>query len=151
MPPTTSPTTKKSFQSRSMSCPSVVPPAGAPNVEQPGSRSAASAVRRTEARPAGARRLIRATLPRRRWFRGPEGSAAGLRRGARLGVGAEDHRRPGRLVEVEVLAQVAEDLEVLPDARPRVGPAVGLRVQPLAVQEPVLDELQVRVVRQRLM
>src|SRR4051794_37191250 len=49
------------------------------------------------------------------------------------------------LMEVEVTGEVAEDLSVLPDVRPAVGAAVGLRVEPLAVDEVVLDELEVRV------
>ena len=53
-------------------------------------------------------------------------------------------------MEVEVREQVAEDLRVLADVGPRVGTAVGARVQPGAAQEVVLDELEIRVEAQRL-
>ena len=55
-----------------------------------------------------------------------------------------------RLVEVEVLREVAEDRHVLPHVRARIGPAVGARVEALAVEEEVLDELEVRVEAERL-
>src|SRR3954452_22863332 len=57
----------------------------------------------------------------------------------------EEHRRPRGLGEVEIVVEVAEDREVLAHRRPRVGTAVGLRVEALATEEPVLDELQVGV------
>ena len=60
-------------------------------------------------------------------------------------VRIEDQRLPRRLVEVELLREVAEDRHVLPDVRARIGPAVGARVEALAVEEEVLDELEVRV------
>jgi hypothetical protein len=65
-------------------------------------------------------------------------------------VGREDDRRSGFLGEVEVRGQVAEDGGVLADVGPRVGAAVGLGVQPRAVQEVVLDELVEGVEGQRL-
>src|SRR6478752_2906911 len=52
----------------------------------------------------------------------------------------EQHRWPRRPGEVEVVDQVAERAQVLAHVGPRVRPAVVERVEPLAVQEPVLDE-----------
>src|SRR6185312_5860212 len=60
--------------------------------------------------------------------------------------------RPARLLfEVEVLRKVAENLGALADVRPPIGPSVGARVDAGSVQEVVLDELEVRVLAQRLM
>src|SRR3954454_2384089 len=66
------------------------------------------------------------------------------------GAGVQDQRTPRRLAEVELAPEVAELLGVLPDVGARVGAAIGGRVQPLAAEEVVLDELQVRVEAQRL-
>jgi len=65
-------------------------------------------------------------------------------------VDGEHYRGAGRLVEVEVVGQVAEDLRLFTDIRPRVGPSVARRVETLAVEEVVFDELVVRVEAQRL-
>ena len=54
----------------------------------------------------------------------------------------EDQWRDRLLVEVELLAQVAEDLHVLADGRPRIRSPVGLGVETPAVQEAVLDQLK---------
>src|SRR5512134_532821 len=66
-------------------------------------------------------------------------------RGSGLGRRVEDHRRQWILLEVELLAQVAEDPHVLADRGPRVRPTHRSWVEPGAAQEQVLDELQVRV------
>jgi hypothetical protein len=50
-------------------------------------------------------------------------------------VGKEQHRGSGRLVEVEVREQVAEDLDVLADVGARVGTPVGRGVEPGPAQE----------------
>src|SRR6516164_8182009 len=65
-------------------------------------------------------------------------------------MGGEQHRGPGRLAEVEVREQVAEDRGVLADVAARVGTPVGRGVQPGPAQEIVLDELVVRVEGQGL-
>ena len=62
----------------------------------------------------------------------------------------QDQRRPRLLVEVEVGDEVAEDGRVLADVGARVGAAVGRRVEALAAEEVVLDELDVGVEAQRL-
>src|SRR5260370_16097479 len=93
----------------------------------------------------------------------PEGRR--LARRYRREHGLPDRRRPGYvrhagvqqvpsarlLLEIEVLAQVAQDLGPLAHVRAGIGTAIGSRVQALAGQEVVLDELQVRVEAQRLM
>src|SRR5437016_2138408 len=53
----------------------------------------------------------------------------------------EEKRRPRLLREIERLHQVADLRERLPNVRPGVRPVVGRRVQPLALQEDLLDEL----------
>src|SRR5690242_10330351 len=58
-------------------------------------------------------------------------------------VERQQDRRPWLLIEVEVADEIPEDGLVLPHARPRVGPTVGLRVEPGAAKEVVLDELGV--------
>jgi len=60
-------------------------------------------------------------------------------------VYGQEERWAGFLAEVEVGDQVAQDRRVLADVRARVGPAVGGRVEALATQEVVLDELGVGV------
>ncbi len=62
----------------------------------------------------------------------------------------QDHRLPRRPGEVELLRQVAEDRLVLPHVGSGIGSAVGRGVEALAVEEAVLDELEVRVEAQRL-
>ena len=62
----------------------------------------------------------------------------------------QDLRRPGLLVEVEVGEQVAEQRVRLAHVGPRVGASVGRGVEPLAAEEVVLDELDVRVVAEDL-
>src|SRR3712207_9274986 len=59
----------------------------------------------------------------------------------------EDERRKRILGEVELPAEVAEDLDLLSHDRPRVRTAHGLRIEPRAVEEAVLDELEVGVER----
>src|SRR5215831_6047997 len=71
-------------------------------------------------------------------------------RGNRRRVGGQQHRRAGRLAEVEVLLQLAEQRLVLADVGPAVGTAVGPGVEPGAAEEVILDELQVRVAAERL-
>ena len=56
----------------------------------------------------------------------------------------------GLLREVEVLAEVAEDLHLLADRRAGIGATVGRRVESLPAEEHVLDELEVRVEAERL-
>src|SRR5579884_2675105 len=60
-------------------------------------------------------------------------------------IGRQDHRRERLLPEVEVAYEVAEQPLVLADVGARVGTAVRPRIQTLAAEEVVLDELQVRV------
>src|SRR5919201_3325190 len=62
----------------------------------------------------------------------------------------EDERRPRLLREVEVADEVPELRRALPHVGARVGAAVRARVEPLTLQEVVLDELHVCVERQRL-
>ena len=52
--------------------------------------------------------------------------------------------------EVELVAEVAEDPDLLAHGRARVGTAHRPGIEPRAVQEQVLDELQVRVEGQHL-
>src|SRR3954447_10378266 len=54
------------------------------------------------------------------------------------------------LREVELAEKVAEGLHVLADDGAGIGAAVGLRVDALPAEEVVLDELEVRVERERL-
>ena len=75
--------------------------------------------------------------------RGPNVSA--VRR-----VEREDQRRAGFLVEVEVSARLPRIFDVLADVGARVGAAVGRGFESPAVQEVVLDELQVGVEAERL-
>src|SRR6266550_34288 len=73
------------------------------------------------------------------------------RRGwSRLRVRGQQDCGPGRLAEVEVRGQVAEDARVLADVGSRVGTAVRRGIQPGPAEEVVLDELVVRVEGQRL-
>src|SRR5207245_6963387 len=81
--------------------------------------------------------------PRRKWAWDPAEKVARLAKLA--GRGRQDHRRPGRLAEVEVTGQASQDGDVFAHGRPRIGAAVGQRVQPLATQEDVLDELDISV------
>src|SRR5579884_3660351 len=77
-------------------------------------------------------------------------SAASWRDQIGLRVGGQDHRWSRRLGEVEVLSQVAEHWRGLAHVWTRVRTTVGPRIEPLAVEEVVLDEPQVGVVAQRL-
>src|SRR5207253_2955019 len=54
------------------------------------------------------------------------------------------------LSEVEFCREVAEDLDVLAHGDARIGSPVGGRVEALAAEEVVLDELHIRVEAQRL-
>src|SRR5438067_5642784 len=65
-------------------------------------------------------------------------------------VRRQDHWRAWPLMEVEISYQVPEDLHVLPHVWPRVGSAVGARIDPPAAQEVVLDERVVGVEGQHL-
>src|SRR5437899_12138343 len=65
-------------------------------------------------------------------------------------VKRKKQRRSWLLVEVEVVDEVAEDLDVFAHVGSRVRSAVGARIEPLAVQEVVLDELEVGVRTQYL-
>src|SRR3954452_3629920 len=56
----------------------------------------------------------------------------------------------GRLTEVERGRQIAQLLGVLADVGPRVGAAGGGRVDPLATEEGVLDELVIGVEREHM-
>src|SRR3984957_15409300 len=56
-------------------------------------------------------------------------------------VSGQQHRGPPGLAEVEILLDVAQDGLVLAYVRPRVGAAVGSRVEACAVEEVVRDEL----------
>jgi hypothetical protein len=47
----------------------------------------------------------------------------------------EDHRRPRLLAEIEVLDQVSQQRQVLPDAGPGVRPAIGAGVEALVGEE----------------
>src|SRR5699024_4114002 len=84
-------------------------------------------------RPAAARRIGRASKSTRSGYP------------ALRGVERQENRSPRLPGEVEVAFEVAEDRLVLAYVGPRVGSAVGARVDPLAVQEVVLDELEVGV------
>src|SRR5579863_1394841 len=53
-------------------------------------------------------------------------------------------------VKSEVLEKISQAAVDFPYVRPRVGPAVGARVEPPAAEEQVLDEFVVRVEAQRL-
>src|SRR6476620_6387255 len=65
----------------------------------------------------------------------PPGAAPATESPRPVWIRWQDQRWPRRLIEVEGGGQVAEDGDVLADSRPRVGPPVGARVEPLAVQE----------------
>src|SRR5580765_3076721 len=65
-------------------------------------------------------------------------------------VERQQDRWPRFLIEVEVAREIPEHARVLPHARPRVGPAVGLRVEPRAAEEVVLDELGVSIEAEHL-
>ena len=58
----------------------------------------------------------------------------------------EDEGWDGCLVEVEGFGQVAQEGIVFPDPGASIRAAVGGRIQALAVQEIVLDELDIGVV-----
>src|SRR5262245_2337282 len=55
------------------------------------------------------------------------------------------HRTPGRLGEIKVVDEVAELARTFAHDGAWIGPAVGLRVEPRAAEEIILDELQVRI------
>src|SRR4249920_1265543 len=76
--------------------------------------------------------------------------AAPPERANRSGGRIQDERWHRRLGEVELVREVTELRGVLPHGRPRVGPPVGQRVEPLAAQESILDQLEIGVERQRL-
>jgi hypothetical protein len=60
-------------------------------------------------------------------------------------VDREDQQRAGRLVEVDVARQVAEDRVALVDVGPGIGATVGGGIKPGAVDGVVLDELGVGI------
>ncbi len=66
-------------------------------------------------------------------------------------MAGQDQRRPWALAEVEVGGEVAELGAVLAHVGSGVGASVGCGVDPLAAEEVVFDELQVRVEAQCLM
>src|SRR5262249_62129739 len=66
-------------------------------------------------------------------------------------VRVEDQRLARLLLEVEVADEGAEDRLVLANLGTRVGTPVRRRVQPLAAEEVVLDELRIGVEAERLM
>jgi hypothetical protein len=68
----------------------------------------------------------------------------------RLRRGIQDQRRPRVPVEVERQREIPEERQGLARDRARVETPVGRRIQALTVQEPILDQLQVRVERKRL-
>src|SRR5215469_13071561 len=88
----------------------------------------------------------------------PRAARSSGRRASRLSRTASAERRmegedeglPGLAVEVEVVREVAQHRRILSHIRPRVGTTVGAGVDPLVVQEVVLDELEVRVLAQHL-
>src|SRR6185312_16785749 len=53
--------------------------------------------------------------------------------------------RSRRLIEIEVVDQIAQNGNILADSGARVRAAIGLRIEPLPMQEIVLDELEIRV------
>jgi hypothetical protein len=65
-------------------------------------------------------------------------------------VNGQDHRLARRLGEVEVLRQIAKLWGGFAHIGPRVWPAIGLRIQSLAAEEVVFDELKVGVEAQCL-
>src|SRR5439155_4532883 len=81
----------------------------------------------------------------------PGASGSRDRRGARRRVERQDQRRPGLLVEVEVLDEIAQPGLILGDEWPGIGASVRRRIEPLSMQEVVLDEPQVAVRGQLLM
>src|SRR5262245_29980706 len=62
----------------------------------------------------------------------------------------QHHRRPRSLLEVEVGDEVAEQRRVLANGRTWIGTAVSGRIQPLAFEKVVLDELRIGVEAQDL-
>src|SRR5579875_2175448 len=62
----------------------------------------------------------------------------------------EHDRRARRLREVEVVDKVAQDGNVLAHSRTWVWTPIGCRVEALAVQEIVFDELQIGIEAERL-
>ncbi len=72
---------------------------------------------------------------------------AGDRRDRAVGEGGTAGAVP---LEVEVLAEVAEDLGALADVRPRVRTTVRARIQAMPVEEVVLDEFEVGVETENL-
>src|SRR5580704_18524462 len=66
-------------------------------------------------------------------------------------VGRQEHRRARRLVEVEVLVHVAQNLLVLADVGSRVGTAICRGVQSRTAEEVVLNELEVGIAAEDLM
>src|SRR5262249_62178838 len=81
----------------------------------------------------------------------PKQPGCGL--GGQGGVGGarvQDQWRQRRLIEVEVLRQVAQQRQALPYHGPRVRAAVGRRVEAGAARGGVLTELFLGIKRQRL-
>src|SRR5579863_4741326 len=74
----------------------------------------------------------------------------GSRSGPHGGVG-QNFRTARRLVEIEICAQIAELRRVFAHVGTAVGAAIGFRIDALAVEEVVFNELHVGVVTQRLM
>src|SRR4051812_33361059 len=116
-------------------------------------RRAGPGARRRRSRSTGRRRYRRRRGTRRR-ARSPGPSSPAQPCAApylsELRVQRQD-QRPARMPgEVEVVAEVSEDGDLLPDGGSGIRPPVRRRVEALPVEEVVLDELQVRVVAQGL-
>src|SRR5262245_62104204 len=83
-------------------------------------------------------------------FRPARHTTCGPRDGLLAGCRVQDHRVARLLIEVELLGDVAELLDLFADRRPPVRAPVGLRIEPLTVEEAVLDQLEERVEAQGL-
>src|SRR5207244_8213191 len=73
-----------------------------------------------------------------------------VRRDAMFRIRFENEWRQRRLVEVELAREIAEPWHALADRRAGVGSPVARRIQTLAAEEPILDQLEVGVERERL-
>ncbi len=63
----------------------------------------------------------------------------------------KDQREPRHLREVEVAREITEYRHVLAHRRPGIGAAIGARIESLAVEEIIFDELRVGIEAQDLM
>src|SRR5579859_4613323 len=62
----------------------------------------------------------------------------------------QDDWRAWRLCEIEISGQVAQNSRILPHIWTRIGTPIGLRIEPRATQEIILDELEVGIKAQGL-